>query len=66
LRTRKPPTSDVEIGHRSTTCCLLSNVSYRSKEKLVWDAKAEKLAGAGKQAEQLLKATYRAPYELKV
>jgi predicted dehydrogenase len=66
LRTRKPPTSDVEIGHRSTTCCLLANVSYRSKEKLVWDAKAEKLVGAGKQAEQLLKASYRAPYELKV
>jgi predicted dehydrogenase len=66
LRTRKPPTSDVEIGHRSTTCCLLANVSYRSKEKLVWDAKAERLAGAGKQAEQLLKASYRTPYELKV
>jgi predicted dehydrogenase len=66
LRTRKAPISEVEIGHRSTTCCLLANVSYRSKEKLVWDAKAEKLVGAGKQAEQLLKATYRAPWELKV
>jgi predicted dehydrogenase len=66
LRTRKPPISDVEVGHRSTTCCLLANVSYRTSEKLVWDAKAEKLVGASAKAEQLLKPNYRSPFELKV
>jgi len=66
LRTRKQPTCDVEIGHRSTSCCLLANVSYRTKEKLAWDAKAEKLIGGSKQADQLLMAHYRKPWELKV
>jgi hypothetical protein len=66
LRTRKQPICDVEIGHRSTSCCLLANVSYRTKEKLTWDAKSEKLIGASKQADQLLLAHYRKPWELKV
>src|SRR5258708_5770240 len=66
LRTRKSPICDVEIGHRSTSACLIANVAYRTKEKLAWDAKAEKFIGGSKQADDLLRAHYRKPYELKV
>ena len=35
--TRKRPQSDIELGHRSSSCCLLGNVALRSKEHLEWD-----------------------------
>jgi len=35
VRTRKKPISDIEVCQRSTTTCLLGNVAYRSKMKLI-------------------------------
>ena len=35
-RARRPQ-SDIELGHRSSSCCLLANVALRTKERLEWD-----------------------------
>jgi len=66
VKSRQRPISDIEIGHRSTSTCLLANVAYRSKEKLVWDVANQRLVGAGAEARRLLGREYRAPWKLTV
>jgi hypothetical protein len=66
MRTRQRPISDIEIGHRSTSACLLANISYRTKQRLEWDAKSERLLRGGREAEQLLAYEYREPWRLSV
>ena len=44
MRTRKHPQTDIEYGHRSSSCCLLGNVALRTKEHLEWDVANQKLA----------------------
>ena len=43
MRTRKRPQTDIEYGHRSSSCCLLGNVALRTKEHLEWDVANQKL-----------------------
>lgn len=66
MRSRQRPTSDVEIGHRSTSACLLGNVAYRSKERLVWDVAGQRLTQGSADARRLLTREYRAPWKLAV
>ncbi len=66
MKTRKLPTSDIEIGHRSSSACLLANVSLRSKERLEWDVRNERLNKGGPAAQKLLGREYRAPWKLMV
>ena len=66
VRTRQRPISDIEIGHRSTSVCLLANVAYRSRERLVWDLEKQELIEGGAQARELLSYSYRAPWTLNV
>jgi predicted dehydrogenase len=65
VKSRKMPTSDIEIGHRSTTTCLLGNVALRSGSRIVWDAEAEKIEGDGA-ASKYLSREYRNPWGLNV
>ncbi|HYI93341.1 MAG TPA: Gfo/Idh/MocA family oxidoreductase [Bryobacteraceae bacterium] len=39
VKTREKPASDIEICQRSTTTCLLANVSLRAKMRVDWDEK---------------------------
>ena len=66
IKSRKPPISDIEIGHRSTSACLLGNVAYRSQERLVWDITEERLKHGPKEAHNLLSREYREPWKLEV
>ncbi|MGH9543451.1 MAG: Gfo/Idh/MocA family protein [Terriglobales bacterium] len=66
VRTRSRPISDIEIGHRSTSVCLLANVAYRSRQRLVWDLEKQQLLEGGRQAQDLLSYSYRAPWTLSV
>ncbi len=66
VKSRRQPISDIEIGHRSTSVCLLGNVAYRSRQRLGWDAQRQTLTQGGPHAEQLLSRTYRAPWHLTV
>lgn len=42
MRTRKKPSANVEVGHRSTTVCHLANLTRQLGRKLEWDPKAER------------------------
>jgi predicted dehydrogenase len=64
IKTRKRPTSDIEIGHHSTTTAILGNVSLRSKLRIDWDAQHETTLQP--EARPLLKREYRKPWKLEV
>lgn len=66
MKSRRRPISDIEIGHRSTSACLLGNVALRSKERIEWDVKNQKLLSGGSKAQQLVTRNYRAPWKLAV
>ncbi len=64
VKSRKRPTSDIEIGHRSTSACLLGNVAYRSGERIVWDVVSQRITQGSAEAKKLLSREYRAPWKL--
>ena len=66
LKSRKQPVCDIEIGHRSTSTCLLGNVAYRSKERLVWDVPNQRMLQGSVDARKLLTREGRAPWKLVV
>ncbi len=65
VKSRQLPISDIEIGHRSTSVCLLGNVALRSGRRIVWDAKAEKCVN-DPAASKYLSREYRKPWKLNV
>jgi predicted dehydrogenase len=66
MRTRQLPNSDIEIGHRSSSACLLGNVALRTREHLEWDIAAQRLRKGSPAAQKLLDREYRAPWKLTV
>ena len=66
MKTRKLSTSDIEIGHRSSSSCLLANVALRTKERIEWDVTNQRLTKGGPAAQKLLSRDYRAPWKLVV
>jgi len=66
MKSRQRPISDIEIGHRSTSACLLGNVAFRSRERIEWDVKDQKLVSGGGKAQQYVARNYRAPWKLAV
>ncbi|MCX6598957.1 MAG: Gfo/Idh/MocA family oxidoreductase [Acidobacteria bacterium] len=63
VRSRKTPSADIEIGHRSTSVCLLGNIALKTGKKLKWDAKKEDFLGAP-DASALLGRKARKPWDL--
>ena len=63
LKTRRRPTCDIEIGHRSTNTCHLGNIAYRLGRKLDWDDETETFKN-DPEANALLKREPRKGYEL--
>ncbi len=61
IRTRAEPIADVEIGHRTTSICILGNVALWTGRKLRWDWRAEKILDDA-EANALLSRENRAPY----
>jgi hypothetical protein len=41
FKSRAPPTSDIEITHRSTNTCHLGNIALKVGRKLAWDTETE-------------------------
>jgi len=66
VKSRQRPIADIAIGHRSTSVCLLGNVAFRSKERIEWDVKNQKLLSGGARGEQYVTRNYRAPWKLAV
>lgn len=64
MKSRQRPISDVEIGHRSTSVCLLGNVAYRSQQRVIWDVAKQQIREGNSGAEQYLARHYRSPWTL--
>ncbi|MBC8167062.1 MAG: Gfo/Idh/MocA family oxidoreductase [Bryobacteraceae bacterium] len=64
VKTRKNPIADIEVCQRSTTTCLLANVSLRSKLRLDWDE--AKWTTRQSEARKFLSREERKPWKLVV
>jgi len=63
IKTRETPNADIEVGHRSTTFSHLGNIALKTKSRIDWDAKNERITN-NEEANQLLHYEYRAPWKL--
>ncbi len=61
VKNRTRPICDIEIGHRSSTICLLSEIVMRTGRSLTWDPAKEKIVG-DEEASSLLTREMRAPW----
>jgi predicted dehydrogenase len=64
IKTRAKPTSDIETCVRSSTTCILANLSMRHKKWLDWDEKNWTVAQS--EIRPYLRARYRSPWKLEV
>lgn len=64
IKTRARPTSEIETCVRSSTVCLLANLSMRHKTWIDWDETNWTVRQAS--VKPFLKAKYRAPWKLEV
>jgi predicted dehydrogenase len=64
IKTRQKPTSEIETCVRSSTTCLLANLSMRFKTRLDWDE--ANWTVQQEEAKPYLKARYRSPWKLEV
>ena len=63
VKTRKRPTSDIAVGHRSTSTPHLGNIAFRLGRKLHWDPEKEQFVDDS-EANRWLAKPYRAPWHL--
>ena len=63
VKSRKTPSADISIGHRSATVCHLGNIAVRTGKKINWNPESETIVGDADAAKWLMKK-YRAPYTL--
>jgi len=63
VKSRKKPTCDVEIGHRSTTTANLGNIAYRTNQRIEWDPEAERVTNSA-EANKLVKGYHRGPWKI--
>src|SRR5581483_2310969 len=64
IKSREKPMSEIETCVRSSTVCLLANLSMRFKSRLDWDEKNWTVEQES--VKPHLKAHYRAPWKLEV
>jgi hypothetical protein len=64
IKTRKPPATNAEIGHRSCSACLIAHDAMKLDRPLKWDAAAERYVN-DEPANELLSRPQRAPYGTK-
>ena len=65
IKTRKQPISTVEIGHRTTSLCMIVNLCYELNRKLTWNPAKEEFAN-DEEANKRRGNPIRAPYSLTV
>jgi predicted dehydrogenase len=63
VRSRRPTVATAEIGHRSTSVCLLGNIAMRLHRKLHWDPVAERFTDSD-EANQMLAIPLRGPWTM--
>lgn len=63
MRSRKAPITPVEVGHRSNSICLLTNIAMRLGRKLRWDPQQERFIN-DQEADKMLDYPHRKPWIL--
>jgi predicted dehydrogenase len=63
IRTNKRPATDVDLGYRSCTLCILGNMAYTLGRTLRWDMSAERFVD-DEEANRLIAEPYRAGWSL--
>jgi predicted dehydrogenase len=63
VRSRETPFADAEVGHRSTSACLIGNIAYKTGKKLKWNSETEDFVGEP-EASRMLKRIARKPWDL--
>ena len=63
IRTGRRPATDVELGYRSCTLCILGNMAYTLGRTLRWDMAAERFIDDD-EANRLIAEPYRAGWRL--
>lgn len=63
VKSRKRPNADIEEGHRSTTFSHLANIALATRQRLDWDAQAERFTNC-EAANELLHYEYRKPWSM--
>ncbi len=61
IKSRKLPISTAEIGHRSGSVCLLSDIAMKLSRKLYWDPEKERFKNDD-EANSMLSRTQRKPW----
>lgn len=61
IKTRKPPATNAEIGHRSCSACLVGWAAMKLDRRLKWDPVKENF-GRDEEANRLLSRPQRGPY----
>jgi predicted dehydrogenase len=61
IEDRGRPVADIEEGYRSTSACILANMSQELHRSLAWDEKARRIIG-DEEANHLLARPYREGY----
>jgi myo-inositol 2-dehydrogenase/D-chiro-inositol 1-dehydrogenase len=63
IKSRQDPVAPAEVGHRSNTVCLISQIAMHTDHPLTWNPEKELFTGAGaEKTNALLSRPQRAPY----
>ncbi len=65
MKTRQRPAADIEIGAHIARFAQLGNIALRTGRKIYWDPDRQRLINDD-EANELVKASYRAPWKLPV
>jgi len=63
VRSRRETVAPVEVAHRSTTLCLLSDIALRLRRRLRWDPDKERFVNDD-EANRMLRRAMRPPWRL--
>jgi predicted dehydrogenase len=63
IKRRKQPICDVEVGHRTSSVCQLSNIAYDLNRPLEWNPVKEKFIH-DREANKLRSKKYRKPFKI--
>jgi hypothetical protein len=65
IKSRQQPICPAEIGHRTSSVCLLTNIGYELNRPLTWDPAKEEFANDA-EANKLRLANVRKPWSLNI
>jgi predicted dehydrogenase len=63
VKSRKQPSSPIEVGHRSCSACLLHQIAMKLKRKIYWDPEKEAFKNNDTEATAMLSRPRRKKYD---